>query len=119
MDIPKMRIRRATSSDVPVMASIAVKAFAQEPIFGHMFPFKEQFPEDFAQYFVEDANYYLVTPGHMIIVAEIDEAVGGGHKEQSGSRRTKATVVGYACYIRHTSSVGELANWNPDSPFKG
>lgn len=125
----KVSVRPATASDVPAIAAIGLRAFANEPIYAHFFPRREQYPEDYLRSFVDEAHRFLVTPGHVIMVAEVDgEAeVDGGAEEGSSSRRDEGpqpdadepragtrVMAGYATFIRHGPSK-ELEAWNPGS----
>ncbi|TLS26427.1 hypothetical protein PpBr36_04246 [Pyricularia pennisetigena] len=98
-----MELRLARRSDVPAIAAIGVKAFAKEPIYGHFFPKRDLYPGDFYRAFADEITRFLLTPGHVVIVAEVDNNDGQGKQ-----------VAGYATFIRY-GSAKELANWNPTS----
>ncbi|KAK3386644.1 acyl-CoA N-acyltransferase [Podospora didyma] len=130
---PKIRIRQATAADVPAIADIGFRAFANEPIDAHWFPFKGKYPQDYHRAIADEASMRMVTPGHVIMVAEIGEeadqvvvvaAAAAGTREissvnevqhQGSEQGSKAAVVAYAAFVKYGSAPEDLARWNPDS----
>jgi hypothetical protein len=106
-----MRIRPATLSDVPVLAKIATKAFANDPTYAHYFPGRSQYPHDFYRFFEEEIRITLMSFGKLIMVAETDETdqwfgPSGDLRANTGSR-----VVAYAIFVRY-GTAAERALWS-------
>jgi len=120
----KAQLRQATLSDAPALAEIGYSAFGNEAIDGHWFPHKDQYPEDYRRAIASEIVTRLVTPGNVIMLAEIDEGDSySAHVEREGSEITallnktpKAKkVVGYIVVEKHGSKAEDFANWNPDT----
>ncbi|KAE8374357.1 acyl-CoA N-acyltransferase [Aspergillus bertholletiae] len=107
-----MKIRPAYPADIQAIAHIGSLAFADEPIYEHFFPYRKVYPEDFKAYFVEDMTRFMVTPGHLAMVAELE-----GDDEQVTEPIAGSRVVAFATFVRYGTS-GELRRWNPDSYYK-
>ncbi|KNG87021.1 hypothetical protein ANOM_004673 [Aspergillus nomiae NRRL 13137] len=107
-----MKIRPAYPADIQAIAHIGSLAFADEPIYEHFFPYRKVYPEDFKAYFVEDMTRFMVTPGHLAMVAELEDDDEQVTEPIAGSR-----VVAFATFVRYGTSA-ELRRWNPDSYYK-
>ena len=108
-------LRLAETFDIPAIAQIGSQAFLEEPIYDHFFPLRSVYPQDYYQYFVDDARKVLCSPGQIIVVAELDENTCTLQSDVSLGEKQK--IVGYATFIR-TGTKAELASWNPDSTLK-
>jgi len=69
----KMKLRAATLADVPAIAAISLSAFAEDPLYAHFFPFRGKHTHDYQQSFIDEATRFMLTPGHVMLVAEIYE----------------------------------------------
>lgn len=102
-----MEIRAARLSDVGRMAEIAVKAFANEPIYAHFFPYQNVYPDDYQKSLARSYATSLNTPGEIAMVATVPDATG------------QAVVSGFATFIRHgLIPLHRRPRWNPDSISK-
>ncbi|GAB1194982.1 hypothetical protein APSETT444_004234 [Aspergillus pseudonomiae] len=91
-----MKIRPAYPADIQAIAHIGSLAFADEPIYEHFFPYRKVYPEDFRAYFVEDMTRFMVTPGHLAMVAELE-----GDDEQVTEPIAGSRVVAFATFVRY------------------
>lgn len=109
-----MRIRHALPSDIPQIAKIGANAFETEPIYERFYPLRHLYRDDYYQGFVDEAYKFLITPGHRMVVAEIE--IDGENGDAGGSSEAKPAtmVVGYATFIGH-GSAPKLKTWNPDT----
>ncbi|KAK4212301.1 hypothetical protein QBC37DRAFT_425216 [Rhypophila decipiens] len=132
----KMHVRPATITDIPALADIGYKAFFNEPIDGHWFPLKEQYPHDYYRSFIDELSLRLVTPGNVTMVVELEDQDARGQRPESAAsskgtaeqkndppntRKTKKEVVAYLVAIRHGLSDASpklQKKWNPDTPLK-
>ncbi len=82
-------IRQATSSDKAELAAIGVQAFINEPIDDQWFPLKAVFyPKDHHRAYIDEMKLRMMSPGEVIMVAEIDDVGTDGTKDK-GSIETK------------------------------
>ncbi|KAM7185573.1 hypothetical protein V8F33_012316 [Rhypophila sp. PSN 637] len=132
----KLQVRPATINDIPALADIGYNAFFNEPIDGHWFPFKEQYPHDYHRSFIDELSLRLVTPGNVIMVVELEDQDASQRPESAASSKgtaeqkndpppnttkTNQEVVAYIVTIRHglsDSSPKLQKKWNPDTPVK-
>lgn len=112
-----MKIRPATSSDLPTIASIGAKAFADDLSYKHFFPWGKEYPKDFHSYLYNDYKRMLATPGQQIMVAELDgsDEIDLNDKNKQGE---VGQIIAFATFIRSGGTAAELARWNPDSAGK-
>lgn len=112
-----MHIRPASLADVPVLAEIGAKAFANDPIHAYLFPWRSQYPDDFYRFFEEDIRKALATVGQLVMLAEIDDTDQFPENTVSPPGDTAGRVVAYATFIR-SGNPAECALWNADSLSK-
>lgn len=113
-----MKIRPAKLSDAPNIAKLGTRAFAQDPSYGHFYPWRQQYPEDFYQKLLYNYKLMIVTPGEVIMVVELDD-----EDEMESTENLKEVehqgIVGYATFRRSGGTEEEHAKWNADSTSKG
>lgn len=117
-----MYIRPAEQSDLPLLATIGAAAFVSDVIYRHFHPFRDIFPQDFQNSFLNTLRRFMVTPGAVIMVAELDRAklTENEHAKEGNSAGPSLQgkkIIGYIVLIRYGSEKS-VAAWNPDSNEK-
>jgi hypothetical protein len=69
-----MKIRRAKLSDAPAIAKVGTQAFAKDASYGHFYPWRDQFPDDFYKQLLHNYKKKMVTPGAVVVIMELDKA---------------------------------------------
>ena len=95
-----MHIRHAARADIAQVVDIAVTTLAEEPIYAHLFPYRDDFPQDYRAALTRNYTAMLNMPGQVIIVATSDE----------DSRQ----VLAYAGLVRYGSRAAQ-SKWAPDT----
>lgn len=95
-----MHIRHATRADIAQVVDIAVITLAEEPIYAHLFPYRDAFPQDYRADLARKYTAMLNTPGQVILVVTSDE----------DSRQ----VLAYAGLVRYGSRAAQ-SKWAPDT----
>jgi hypothetical protein len=114
----KMHIRPAKDDDLPKLASIGAAAFASDLIYSHFYPLRNIYPDDFCTSMLNSLRRLLVTPGGLIMVAELSEdEILQGVGKASGVAHAKTKIVAYLTLVRFGSKES-IAAWNPDSEEK-
>lgn len=109
-----MRIRKALVEEAATISRVGTRAFARDPSYGHFYPWRDYFPDDFFLHLLQKYTKLMVTPGCLILVAELEE----DDVEEGASREDIGKIVGFATFQRSGGTQEEQDKWGADSPSK-
>ena len=101
-----------------LFATIATQAFAHDHSYGHFFPWRHEFPQDFYDQVRNSYHWMLVTPGQLIMVLEVTSR-DLPRLRDAGVESHVGKVAAFATLVRSGGSFWERWRWNWDTPAKG
>lgn len=109
-----MKIRRALLGEVPTIARVATEAFAKDPSYGHFYPWRHYYPDDFYVHLLHRYSGFMATPGCVIIVMELEEDDLIGDTEAFVGK-----VVGFAIWQVSNVTRRQQDEWNGEDSVDG
>ncbi|KAI9733612.1 MAG: hypothetical protein M1834_003214 [Cirrosporium novae-zelandiae] len=94
-----MHLRFAKRSDLQSIATVASRAFANQPIYHYFAPRHVEHKDEFRAVLLREIKERFATPGQVVMVAEEDDGNG------------KMKIAGYAIWIR----IGGPRKWHKDT----
>jgi GNAT superfamily N-acetyltransferase len=108
-----MKVRQAILGEVPTIARVGVLAFAEDPSYGHFYPWRDQYPDDFYMHLVQKYTRLMVTPSCRIMVLELEEDDVDEEKKNG-----VGTVVAFVTLQRSGGTQEQQDKWGADSQTK-
>lgn len=109
-----MKVRPAILSEAPTIAKIGTSAFADDPSYGHFYPWRTQYPKDFYRHLLRKYRKNILTPGELIMVVELEDK--DDLVSEKGCEAGK--IIGFATLRRSGGTKQQHEKWNAESVLK-
>ncbi|VUC23398.1 unnamed protein product [Clonostachys rosea] len=109
-----MHVRKANLEEASTIAWVGTQAFQKDPSYGHFYPWKDYFPEDFFLHLLRKYQRLMATPGCCIVALVLDK-----EDEQPGKPTHSAgSIIGFAAFQRSGGTQEQRDAWGADTPEK-
>lgn len=110
-------LREARPSDLIAITDIAYSAFLGSPLYNHFSPYHADHPATFRRFLRNELRTRMVSPGQVIIVAEMPRKEDQNGLSMDGIVRPEGLeIVGYSVWVLRKEVVP--VHWNTDSLVK-
>ncbi|CAH0022483.1 unnamed protein product [Clonostachys rhizophaga] len=99
-----MHVRKANLDEASTIAWVGTQAFQKDPSYGHFYPWKDYFPEDFFMHLRRKYQRLMATPGCCIIALVLDK------EDEQPNKTRPPTAPAPSLDLPHSRGLGAPTN---------